>query len=235
MASTETAATVMQRRRVKLQRLAEDARVVTIALGHFAVDRDRFTAMVQRRCDYLERKLTPQWEARDEVKGRWGEERWTHNPHPKHTYARQRRDDERELRALTATVQRLETLDTADAYSRSQTIYETCTSTRQQAATMITATQAANSHSPATPNRYNRIRPNYGADRVSLIDQRLDHGQSGHVLLAVQAAALRGAFGLDDVVAALPDPQGIRRYAGQPGDRSDAVGAVGFVLCCCHS
>ncbi len=64
------------------------------------------------------------------------------------------------------------------------------------------------------------------ADRVAAVDQGLDHGQSGDVLLAVEAAALGCAPWLDHLVSPLPDPQGVGRYPGQACHGADAVGAA---------
>eukprot|EP00588_Corethron_pennatum_P003841 CAMPEP_0194286694 /NCGR_PEP_ID=MMETSP0169-20130528/33066_1 /TAXON_ID=218684 /ORGANISM="Corethron pennatum, Strain L29A3" /LENGTH=348 /DNA_ID=CAMNT_0039033197 /DNA_START=126 /DNA_END=1169 /DNA_ORIENTATION=+ len=45
----------------------------------------------ERRRAALMAKLVPQWQSRDEVKERMGEQRWKENPNPKHTFAEMRR------------------------------------------------------------------------------------------------------------------------------------------------
>jgi hypothetical protein len=146
-----------------MQQLADDAQVVMIALEHITRERTHFHGIVQRRMEYLQSILAPQWTARDQVKEKLGKERWENNPSPKMDYAQARIDNERELKALEEAIGRLEAIKDSleGAYARSQTIY--------QAAAHNDDTQAANSNRHQQ-QRYNGIRPNYHNNRVSLED-----------------------------------------------------------------
>lgn len=102
--------------------LADDASAVHVALTHFAGCRDRYLSLAERRAEHLRRKLEPQWVDRDEVKARWGQERWESNPRPRNNYARVRRDNERELRELERAQVVLLELDVEAAVERSGTM-----------------------------------------------------------------------------------------------------------------
>ena len=119
-----------------MKQLAKDAAVVLLAIGHFSEERARYWVAAERRAHLLHERLAPQWEARDEVKQKLGTERWENNPNAKHDYTRQRAADERELKAITETMQRLEAMNTRDAYSRSQAIYNRANSDTTASPTM---------------------------------------------------------------------------------------------------
>lgn len=80
--------------------LSDDAQVILVSLEHFGSARDAYMRSAARRARHLQSILEPQWQTRDEVKARLGEERWTNNPNPKRDYAERRARDERELREL---------------------------------------------------------------------------------------------------------------------------------------
>ncbi|CAB9506878.1 expressed unknown protein [Seminavis robusta] len=111
---------------LRMHQLGDDAQVVMIALEHATRERQQYEGFAARRLEYLQNRLAPQWESRDEVKARLGRDRWENNPRPKNDYSQMRKDNERELRALEVAMGRLETIKSSldGAYKRSQTIYK---------------------------------------------------------------------------------------------------------------
>jgi len=94
-------------RKLQYDRLVQDASIVQVCIASLIKSCDKYTHMAENRKAWLENKLRPQWESRDEVKERWGADRWKNNPAPKYTYAKQRavferlyKDIERALEAL---------------------------------------------------------------------------------------------------------------------------------------
>jgi len=74
----------------------------------------------RRRCEKrlreLERILEPQWKERDEVKSKWGEEKWAQNPKPKRDYAARRLEAEEERRRVAEALECLTGLTTSRVY-----------------------------------------------------------------------------------------------------------------------
>ena len=133
--------------------LADDASVVHVALTHFAACRDRYLSLAERRAEHLRRKLEPQWVDRDEVKARWGQERWESNPRPKNNYARMRRDNERELRELERAQVILMELDVEAAVERSGTMIREIGGGGHQ--------EGGGGAASSGTGRYNGLRPDY--------------------------------------------------------------------------
>lgn len=90
------------------QELQEDADIVHVAIQSLVRARDKYIQMAKRQIQYLEQILQPQWESRDRIKERIGEERWINNPHPKQDHARLRQQSEAELRLLQEALDSLE-------------------------------------------------------------------------------------------------------------------------------
>ena len=61
------------------------------------------------------------------------------------------------------------------------------------------------------------------ADGVAAVEELLQHPQARDVGIAVEADAAPGAGEREGVVAALPDPQGVRGDAGGVGHRADPI------------
>lgn len=91
--------------------LVEDANVVEVAIQNMTQRREKMLGLCHQEQNWLLRKLEPQWESRDEVKQRIGEERWKNNPRPKMDYAAQRREFEQRLRVVRQAMEALEALD----------------------------------------------------------------------------------------------------------------------------
>ena len=134
---------------VEMDELSDDASVVHVALTHFADCRDRYLSLAERRAAQLRRKLEPQWVDRDEVKARWGQEKWESNPRPKNNYARMRRDHERELRELERAQVVILELDVEAAVERS--------------GTMMRGEIPGGGDGGSGGGRYNSLRPDYAS------------------------------------------------------------------------
>jgi len=106
-----------------MQDLAEDAKVVLLAVSSFSEKRARFWVAAEKRCNALYEKLTPLWTERDEQKARMGD-KWFNNPNPKYTFYKHRKTHERELRAIERAFVLLQNMDTREAYRRSQIILD---------------------------------------------------------------------------------------------------------------
>jgi hypothetical protein len=131
------------------QELMQDADIVHVAVQSLIRQRDDYRAAALRQTASLQRQLEPQWKSRDEVKERWGEERWANNARPKHDFSKQRRESEHELRQL---LQALEALTLAD---------------NLQATAGLLKTRLQHS---STKNRYNGQRPTMNQWRVAFPD-----------------------------------------------------------------
>ena len=81
----------------KFQDLVQDADVVGVAIQQLCQQRDKYIAAAERHRDSLLRKLTPLWKSREEMKKRWGNERWKNNPNARHDLAKLRIAQEQEL------------------------------------------------------------------------------------------------------------------------------------------
>ncbi|KAL3775496.1 hypothetical protein ACHAW5_000241 [Stephanodiscus triporus] len=91
--------------------LEQDADIVHVAIQSVVRVSARYQELAQRQINKLERILLPQWESRDEVKSRMGQERWKNNPSPKRDYAVLREESEQELRQLRKAMESLEEAD----------------------------------------------------------------------------------------------------------------------------
>jgi hypothetical protein len=134
--------------------LQEDAMVVQVAVDHFTRQLDLFRGKAIREEERLAAKLEPQWQTRDEIRERWGEERWTRNPTPRRAFAEQRRADEERLREIRAALLKLNDMNTEQVVLSSQSLQEQVSSTSNSQA----------------KRRYNGIRPRDLSKRVSLKD-----------------------------------------------------------------
>lgn len=76
----------------------EDSDIVTTAIEGLTRQRDKYSQLALSQKLYIESKLRPQHEARDEVKQRMGAERWNNNPRPRNHFANQRKNLEMELK-----------------------------------------------------------------------------------------------------------------------------------------
>lgn len=102
--------------------LAKDASIVEVSVQGMTENRETFLAAARNEEAFLVRHLQPQWDSRDDVKNKWGEDKWTSNPSPKQNFARLRVNSERQLRDIRKAVELLEELDTAKAVESSQNI-----------------------------------------------------------------------------------------------------------------
>lgn len=110
-------------RTLEMKKLADDAKVVNVAISHFANDRNMYQNAAEKKKNKLKAQLSPQWQSRDEVKLRIGTDKWKSNPAPKNNYAALRKADEKELKEIERTLSTLASLDTTFAIQRSREIY----------------------------------------------------------------------------------------------------------------
>lgn len=147
--------------------LQEDATVVEVAIQYLTsqVDLFRHKAAAQER--YLEKKLQPQWQSRDDVKKRWGQERWEHNTHAKHDYARMRQADEEQLREVRAALRQLEEMDTEQAVLSSRDLQDKVSDKKKR---RDNGKQKRRSSNSKERRRDNGKRPTDLSKRVSLTE-----------------------------------------------------------------
>jgi hypothetical protein len=100
--------------------LQEDANVVEVAIQYLTKQTAKFQQYARNKERQLMQRLEPQWQSRDDIKKRWGSERWNNNPNPKRNYAAIRAADEAQLREIRAALQSLEEMDTQGAVRSSQ-------------------------------------------------------------------------------------------------------------------
>jgi hypothetical protein len=93
--------------RADLDELIHKADAISIAAGAAINNLDTYEQKVKNRETVLFQKLNPQWQERDQVKERWGQERWTTNPNPKMDYAERRALMEKELEEVKLALQDL--------------------------------------------------------------------------------------------------------------------------------
>jgi hypothetical protein len=128
--------------------LQEDADIVHVAVQSLLLQRDQYAAAAKRQMGRLQRILQPQWQDRDQVKNRWGKERWENNPRPKNDYSKLREESEQELRQLQEALQSLTLMDEL-----------------QDSAQVLKHRLSSNGGS-AKGKRYNGRRPPVSANRV---------------------------------------------------------------------
>jgi hypothetical protein len=104
---------------VKKKELEQDAHIVSVAIESLTHNRDRCVTMCAKEESFLLRKLKPQWESRDEVKNRMGEDRWKNNPNRKNDHAELRREWEERLANVQGALEALRSLDTDEAHQKS--------------------------------------------------------------------------------------------------------------------
>mmetsp|Transcript_23792 Transcript_23792/g.27521 ORF Transcript_23792/g.27521 Transcript_23792/m.27521 type:complete len:447 (+) Transcript_23792:107-1447(+) len=97
---------------LKKQHLIQDANIVEVAIESLTKGREKFLELSFKEHAYLLRKLEPQWESRDQVKQRWGENRWKNNPRPKHDYSKLRKEFEIRCKDVKGALEVLQTIDT---------------------------------------------------------------------------------------------------------------------------
>ena len=91
----------------RLQALQDDSDIVHVAVQSLVQARNKYLSSAHREKARLERILRPQWESRDAVKERMGEERWVNNPHPKYDFAKLREESEEKLRQIKSALDSL--------------------------------------------------------------------------------------------------------------------------------
>ena len=102
--------------------LQQDANVVEVAIQYLTKQTDKFRARAQKKERQLMQRLEPQWQTRDEIKKKWGSERWNNNPRPKRNHAAMRAADEEQLRQIRAALKSLEEMDTQGAVQSSRAL-----------------------------------------------------------------------------------------------------------------
>uniref|UniRef100_A0A7S4K595 Uncharacterized protein n=1 Tax=Odontella aurita TaxID=265563 RepID=A0A7S4K595_9STRA len=104
-----------------LAKLQEDADIVEVSVQSLTAARENYLSAARRQEEYLTRKLTPQWQSRDEVKQRLGD-RWYNNPNPKRDHASMREAAEKELKDIREAVDCIEAMDMDEVELVSQAI-----------------------------------------------------------------------------------------------------------------
>lgn len=132
--------------------LADDADIVSVSVQHLVAEKDRLEKTAQREVARLQRRLEPQWQARDQVREKMGD-RWYSNPQPKCNHSGARQQDENLLREVRKALHTLQELNVAELETSSSAI-------RARLARP----------SGGTPSRYNGQRPHDLTRRVSLVD-----------------------------------------------------------------
>jgi hypothetical protein len=141
--------------------LVEDANIVEVAIHNMTQRSEKLLGLCHHEQNWLLRKLEPQWEARDEVKQRIGEDRWTNNPNPKGTYAEQRREYENRLRVVREAMEALQALDAATALERASKIQRQLQQgvRPQEDNTAEHGTEPGLDEETLASHRYNGLRP----------------------------------------------------------------------------
>ncbi|KAG7358889.1 hypothetical protein IV203_015478 [Nitzschia inconspicua] len=144
--------------------LVEDANIVEVAIQNMTQRREKLLSLCQQEQNWLLRQLEPQWESRDEVKQRLGEERWTNNPRPKRDYAEMRRDLEIRLRAVRQAMEALQAMDPTMALQRANTMqYQLQHGVRPENGNVVTNGESRDESKQddemMRERRYNGIRP----------------------------------------------------------------------------
>jgi hypothetical protein len=139
------------------QSLQEDAEIVQVALEYFSRERHNFVKAAHRQMEYLNNRLQPQWESRDQAKNRIGEEKWTNNPAPKNTYYRMRQQDEKQLRQLKDALQELAKSDPTQALQNAQTMQNQIHEQAYESATSMTAARRYNDTRPSVKDYKKRV------------------------------------------------------------------------------
>ncbi|KAL7578830.1 hypothetical protein ACA910_016050 [Epithemia clementina (nom. ined.)] len=90
--------------------LVQDAEIVDVAIQHLVQYKERLEHDIGRERNRLENRLRPQWETRDQVKQRLGQQYWYNNPAPKLDHARLRQAEESDLKEVDALLQQMQRL-----------------------------------------------------------------------------------------------------------------------------
>jgi hypothetical protein len=141
--------------------LVEDADIVEVAIQNMTERRAKLLNLCQQEQNWLIRELEPQWESRDEVKQRYGEDRWKNNPRPKQDYARLRIEYEQRLRAVQQAMEALQEMDPAAAMQRANNMqYQLQHGLRPENGSSSEAGTAPTDEETMRQRRYNGLRPN---------------------------------------------------------------------------
>lgn len=108
-----------------VDRVRNNCAAVSIAAGHGMDKKNQFEREAAKRQEKLRQNLEPQWSSRDNAKANIGEEKWTHNPHPKKDYARMREADEKELRGLETALILITTVNYEQIHQKSENLRRT--------------------------------------------------------------------------------------------------------------
>jgi hypothetical protein len=128
-------------------------------VGHLVKERARFLNFVGKEIARLLRRLQPQWEARDAIRNRMGNDRWSNNPNPKLEYAQRREQDEQTLRQVQLAQAVLQNLEADALRGTSDELQHRLASHDQQP-----------QPSSGQVYRYNGLRPTNDQDRVSMLE-----------------------------------------------------------------
>jgi hypothetical protein len=98
--TSAASARTTKKKNARKEQLMADADIVVVAIQHLVQKRDKYVVAAERKRDWLLHKLAPQWKNRDDMKHKWGNDRWANNPKPKHDFAMLRKAHELELNAV---------------------------------------------------------------------------------------------------------------------------------------
>ena len=93
-----------------LSQLRELFRGMEVLIHDTEREKEKALGYLHKRLSVIQGKLNPMLRDRDTVKASMGEERWTHNPAPKLTYAERRKQWEEDLAKVMEAISLLETL-----------------------------------------------------------------------------------------------------------------------------
>ncbi len=149
--------------RASKEDLMEDANIVVVAIGSLTTGRENFITAGRKEEAALLRQLEPQWEARDEIKRRIGEDRWRNNTRPKNNYARMRKELEIRYREVRDAIHVLERMDS---------ILDQATKRTLELKHQLDSDVDVDAEVRRLSKRYNGFRPDTSmlGKRVSLID-----------------------------------------------------------------
>jgi hypothetical protein len=164
-----------------IQLLMEDANIIEIAVQSMTTNRDHYMNAAKQVEAMLLQKLQPQWQSRDEVKRKIGNDRWKNNPHPKQNYALLRLDYERQLKDIRTALQCLNELDTTTVVESSkqlrdkihvghhdESFQQSIPSDMTQATATNSTSTTFGSNNSVQQQRYNGLRPTDLSRRVDI-------------------------------------------------------------------
>jgi len=152
------------------QQLQEDVASIVVAVQHVSQQADRFFKEAGAQQRRLQRKLQPQWESRDAIKARMGDQ-WYHNPHPNQSFAKQRERDEAELREIERALDHVMS-GTAALQDRTDRIQSRLNNNNHNDDDRIPASSNPHENDVSTEQtqRYNGVRPVDLSRRLPLRD-----------------------------------------------------------------